>query len=264
MKTTIRLGETTLERRGRPAWKELLPKEHGVWAWLVLPLVLALCLAPTVSTFAGALSVVSGFGAAQALGRAVRGSRLAAKPTMLALILANIFGFIAVANSPHPGVLVATLLGGGFVGFIGMLYLRGRPPRLAGFELLGIAGFLGLAIGLALAGGALPGRVVAGAMALGAWLVLGLWWIKGSLAKVLSNRQPWPAGRWFSAVAVAASLALGVAVGHPAAGALPLLYGLRVALHRAPNHARDAKRLGLIELAWGTATALAAGLVSLL
>lgn len=261
MKTTIRLGETTLERRGRPGWKELLPKEHGVWAWLVLPLVLALGLAPTLATALAMGAVLAGFGAAQGWGRAMRGSRGAALPTILSLLMANLFGLGAVASAARPGVLVATLLGGGVIGLFGMSYLRGTAPRQVGLELAGIVGFTVIGAGLAVAGGALPGRVLVGAMALGAWLVLGLWWIKRALAQVLKHREPWASGIWFAGGAVALSLGLGLALGSPWVGALPLLYGARIALHSAPTEARDAKRLGLTELAWGLGIAVAAALL---
>ncbi len=203
-KTTIRLGETTLERRGRPGWKELLPKEHGVWAWLGLPLVLALGLAPTVSTLLATGAVVIGFGAAQGWGRAMRGSRGAAVPTVIALLLANLFGLGAVASAVRPGVLVATLLGGGVVGLFGMSYLRGLAPRHVGFELAAIAGFVAIGAGIAVSGGADPSHTVAAALALGAWLVLGLWWIKRMLAAVLKHREPWANGVWFGAGAAGA------------------------------------------------------------
>jgi len=176
--TTIRLGETTLERRGRRGWKELMPKEHGLWVWLLLPLILALALTPTLATLMAMLAVLCGSGAAQGWGRAMRGSRGAAVPTLAALLLANIFGLVAVASAARPGVLVATLLGGGLVGLFGMSYLRGLAPRRIAFELAGIVGFVALGAGIALSSGAGPGRVTVAATVLAVLLVLGLWWVR--------------------------------------------------------------------------------------
>jgi len=232
-----------------------------VWAWLVLPLLLALGLAPSLSTGLAMGAVLAGFGAAQGWGRAMRGSRGAALPTILSLLMANLLGLGAVASSARPGVLVATLLGGGVIGLFGMSYLRGLAPRQVGLELAGIGGFVAVGAGLALAGGADSSRVLVAAMALAAWLVLGLWWIKRALAKVLNHREPWASGIWFAGGAVALSLALGFGFGAPWVGALPLLYGARISVHSAPTHARDAKRLGLTELAWGIGITLAAALL---
>jgi len=259
--TTIRLGETSLDRRGRSGWRDLLPREHGVWAWLALPLVLAVSLAPAWSTLAGALSVVAGFAGAEGFGRALSGSRAARGPTLVMVLFAQLCGALAVVSAHRPGVLVATLLGAGLVGFLAMAYLRGRALRKPLFEVLAIIGFVAIGAGLATSGGAAIEPTISGAVALGAWLVLGLWWIKATLAKVLSHREPWSEGRWFVGCAVALSLASGLATGRPWVGALPLLYGLRITSQRPPRVARDAKRVGLAELAWGIGLALAAGLL---
>lgn len=260
-RTIIRLGETSLERRGRAPWRELVPKEHGVWAWLVLPLVTALGLAPALSTLFGALAVVAGFAAAQGLGRALKGSRVARVPTLLAVIAANALGAASVATAPVPEGIVATLVVGALVGFSAMAFMRGRAPREVVVELSAITGFVGIGAGLGLGGGAADLRVLAGAAALGAWLVIGLWWVKGALARVLSHRKPWAAGRWFAAAAVAVSVVVGYVGGHAWVGLLPILYGLRIAVHRAPTEARDAKRIGLTELAWGLVVAVLAGVL---
>jgi hypothetical protein len=257
----VRLGETSLERRGRPAWKELVPKEHGIWAWLALPLVLALCLAPALASLSAGLAVVAGFMAAQGFGKALRGSRQARAPTLAALVVANLLGVLAVSAAARPGGMVATLLGTGFAGFVAMAVVRGRAPRHAAFEVLAIAGFSGLGAAVAVAAGADPARVAAGAMALMAWLVLGLWWVKGALSKVLAHREPWVAGRSVAALAVVASLAVGIGCGVPWVGALPLAYALRVAIHPAPSHAKDARRVGLTELGWGLVIAVLAGVL---
>lgn len=261
MKTMIRLGETTMERRGRPGWKELLPTEHGVWAWLGLPLALALGLAPTASTLLAALATVAGFAAAQGWGRALRGSRAAVMPTMLALLCANAFGFGAVMGNARPGLLVATLLSGAALGLFGMAALRGRVKRLVVLELASIAGFVAIGVCLAVAGGAEVTRAVSAGLALAAWLVLGLWWIKRSLSKVLKHREPWAAGGWVGAAAGAVSLVVGMALGQPWVGALPALYVVRVSCDVPPTQARDAKRVGLTELAWGAGLTLLAALL---
>jgi hypothetical protein len=246
-------------RATRPAWKELVPKEHGVWAWLVLPLVLALCLAPAPATLAAALATIAGFASAQGLGRALRGSRAAALPTLASLAAAVVFGALAVATAARPAAVTVTLLAAGGAGFLAMALLGGRAPRQAPVELVAIAGFVAIGVGLAWSGDAARERVVTGAAVLFAWLVLGLWWVRRALAAVLSHREPWRAGRWLALAGVIASLAIGIACERVWVGALPLAYGARVAAHRPPASARDAKRIGLTELAWGLAIAIMAG-----
>jgi len=260
-RTIIRLGETSLERHGRPGYRELIPKEHGVWAWLGLPLLLALCLAPAWSTLFGGLAVVAGFAAAHGLGRAMKGSPRARVPTLIAVVVANVFGAVSVATAAVPEGIVATLIGGAVVGFTAMAFMRGRAPREVVVELAAITGFVAIGAGLAVGGAAEGLRVIAGAAALGAWLVIGLWWVKGALARVLAHRAPWAAGRWFGAAAVAVSLVVGTLAGHVVVGALPVLYGVRIAVHRAPKEAREAKRVGLTELAWGVVVAVLAGVL---
>lgn len=260
-RTIIRLGETSLERRGRSPWKELVPKEHGVWAWLALPLIMALGLAPAPSTLLGGLAVVAGFAAAQGFGRALKGSKTARVPTLLAVVAANALGAASVATAAAPEAIVATLLGGALAGFGTMALMRGRAPREVVVELVAIAGFIGIGAGLAMGGAADGLRVLVGAAALGAWLVSGLWWVKAALARVLSHRRPWAAGRWFSAAAIAVSILVGYVGGHVVVGLLPVVYGVRIAVHRAPREARDAKRVGLTELAWGLVVAVLAGVL---
>lgn len=260
-RTIIRLGETSLERRGRPGWKELLPKEHGALAWLGLPLLMALCLAPALSTLAAGLAVVAGFGAAQGFGRAMRGSPIARVPTLLAVLAANLFGGLGVATATDPEAVVATLLGGALAGFGAMAFMRGRAPREVLAELIAITGFAAIGAGLAVGGGTDGLRALAGAAALGAWLVLGLWWVKGALARVLAHRVPWHAGKWVGAGAVLMSLVIGILADEPVVGALPILYGVRMVVHRAPTGARDARRVGLTELAWGVVAAVLAGVL---
>lgn len=242
----------------RSPLKELIPKEHGVWGWLGIPLVMALASAPSWTALTGAFAVVAGVGAAHGFGRAMRGMTRARVPTALALILANLLGIIAVASAPRPEVLVPTLGLGALLGFGAMFYLRGRLPRAVLAEIATIAAFTSIAAGLAVSAGAAPERVaVSGAVVL-TWLVLGLWWIKRSLARVLSHRDPWRHGLLVGSICAAGSIVLGVVFEAPWVGVLPLLYVPRALIHRAAAVPADAKRIGLTELAWGIGVAVAA------
>ncbi|MCC6621592.1 MAG: YwiC-like family protein [Deltaproteobacteria bacterium] len=232
-------------------WRDLAPREHGLWAWLVLPLVLALALTPTWAALAAGLATVAGFAGLQGWGRVVRGSAGARTPTLVALGLAAALGLVAALVAARPAVLVATLGLGAAAGFVAMTAWRGRAPReivteVGAIVALGLVGAL-----VAIGAGAPLDRAGVAALALGAWLVAGLWWVKGQLARVLSNREPWVGGFPVVAALVAASIAAGVLTGHPVVGLVPLLYGARMQLHAAPAHARDARRVGLTELAWG-------------
>jgi hypothetical protein len=159
---------------------------------------------------------------------------------------------IALAPAAWPGALVA--VAGFLVG--NRLRARTRLPRHAALEIGGIAGFAAMGAALAVLGGAGVARAVAVQGAVAAWQVLGLWWVRGQLARVLPAREPLPGGVLVAVAAVGASLAAGVASGHALVGAVPLLYAVRIALARAPASPKDAARVGVAELGW---TALAAG-----
>jgi hypothetical protein len=237
-------------------WKALQPREHALWGWLGVPLVAALLVAPHPSTLLAGVASFAGFGAANALGRRLRGSEKATSAIGPALGLAVVAGALALWLSPHPIVLGATLGVGGLAGLGGMALLGGQVPRnqqdLEAFVVIALAALGGAVME---AGGAPLDRVVAASAAVAAWLVVGLWWVNRALAPHLKGRVPWPRGPAFAAIAVIGCLALGLWLGHPLVASLPLLYPVRVALQPRPRSARDAKRTGLTELAAGLAIA---------
>lgn len=242
-------------------WRLLLPREHGVWAWVGLPLLLALLLAPSLTTVLGTLVVLAGLGATQALGRAMRGVAGAKTAAVVAALVAAAAGGGAWLVAERPWVLLATVSGAGLFGASATWMTRGRPPRQIAVEVVAIAVFVATGAGLAIAAGAPPLRSGVAGLALLAWLVLGLWWVKGRLATVLARREPWEVGPWVAGGLVMTSVAAGVWASLPLVGCVPLAYALRARAHRPPASARDAKRVGLQELAWGAAATVVLGLL---
>lgn len=241
------------------AWRALLPREHGLWGWLLVPLLCALALAPGLAVLAAAFASIAGFGAANALGRR---HGLAEPAVVTALGIAAAGAALAVVTAAAPVTMGLILAIAGALGLGARVLARGRIPRQRPLELLALAG-LTLAAGvIAVGGGAASAHAAAALTAVFAWLVLGLWWVGALLARVLKHRPPSRSLPWIAAFAVVASGVVGAATHHPIVGALPLFYLGRIVAHRPPGHARDAWRVGVAELAWGVALALAAGLLN--
>lgn len=240
-------------------WRALLPAEHGVWAWVGLPLVVSLVAAPGATTGLGTVATLAGLGACQAAGRVAR-RRAALVPALVAGAVAAACGLGAWHLSPSPLAVVATLGVGGVLGLGVSLATGARPPRVVALELAAIATFGATGAGLVLGSGAPVGATATRFVALFAWLVLGLWFVKGRLAGVLKRREPWRGGIVVAGAATALSVTLGVVVGPIVAGWVPLAYPLRVLAHRPAASPRDVKRVGLEELAAGIAACLVIGL----
>lgn len=246
------------------AWRAMLPKEHGVLAWVSFPLGLAIALALSGAAILGGLAAFAGLGAAEAFGKALgpspgRGKPGAAAACAVATAVSAVLAVGALLVAPRPGVLAVTFAASGLAGFGTLYLLRGRAPRRVGAEAAAIAGFVALGAGIAVGSGAAPLRVVAASVALFAWLILGLGYVKGQLATVLSKREPWRSALPWSALAVAVSVVVGIITGHLVIGLLPLAYPARVLTAIPPTSARDAKRVGLMELAWGVAFVVVVG-----
>ncbi len=241
-------------------WKHLLPREHGLWSWVGLPWVGALLLAPSVSTVLGVLAGLALCGGGMA---ASRGSGREARWVVL---LAGLLGWGAMALSPHPSFLAWTWLGMA-AGGGGVLVLRERlshhsPGTYTSLELLVIHGAGLSGAGLAMAGGVPPSRALLMALALCTWQVIGLWWVRGKLARVLPRREPWQRGPWFIVSCTALLMGFSWAEGRLALAILPFLYGLRIATSPPVNGARDSRRLGLSEGAWALAAVTLVGWVA--
>lgn len=255
------LMTTTPTETPRPAhdWRALLPTEHGVWAWLGLPLLLALLVAPGATTALGALATLAGLGTSLALGRLAR-RHAALVPALTAGSVAALATVGAWLAAPVPLAVALTLGVGGVLG-VGVSVATGaRPPRLVALEVAAIAAFVATGAGLAIAGGSTTGTVATRFVALFAWLVLGLWFVKGRLAVVLKRREPWRAGIVVGALAANGAALLGLTFGPLVAGLVPFGYALRVLAHRPVTSPREAKRVGLEELACGVIACLVLGL----
>lgn len=225
-----------------------LPTEHGLLAWVVLPLAAALLLSPVMSTLLTALMILGGFGAFNALRReqrrdAGKAAGVAAVAGLGGLALAMVPGAVGVAAGIGLGALVvATGLGT-------------RLPRQAGMEVAGIlalAGFGGLA---AMAGGAEVLRTAAVMAVVATWLVLGLWRMRGVVAQLVPQREPWAAGKGVSLTLGTLTGIVAFAAHVPLLAAVPLLYLLRMRLHAPPRSGAELRRAGLVELSWALGAA---------
>jgi hypothetical protein len=242
--------------RLRDALAALKPREHALWAWVLVPALAAVALAPGVVTVAGSVAVILAFLAHNGLGHALRRpERTLAGLTAGLLLAATLTGAAAAYASGAATVGLLVLVAAVGVLAAGAATYRGVYPKHAGLELGGIAACAGLAALLAVGGGASVTGAVAVAVALSTWFAIGWWWVKTQVAAVLPKRD---VPRWAVAVPVAGLPAVSVAcaaLGHPAVGVVPWLYGARAALHAAPQGPRDVKRIGLAELAWAVVAA---------
>lgn len=246
-------GRSTHGPGGPSFFRALLPREHGLIAWVVQPLWLGWLLAhhraePTVAT----VGILLGFGAFNAFRSGhTRAGVGAAGGAALVLVL-------GMCGSAQPLIWAAFAVIGASALILGRS-MRQLPRQLF-FESVGLAMLCGAGVLVAHLGGAETREALAAGTMLLAWEIIGLCWVRGQLAKVLPRRQPVPHGAFvaFAATMTAGGTAIGL--GHPSFALLPLLYGLRVVVHAPAARAADAKRIGLTELAWGLAAAVALAL----
>ncbi|MDP2304695.1 MAG: hypothetical protein Q8P18_01540 [Pseudomonadota bacterium] len=238
--------------------RALFPREHGLWCWAGAPLLGAALLSPTLATGLGASAVLAFFGA----GNAARKS--AWIEAGWATVGGCLAGIAVLALVPAPGVWILTLAALVACGGIALAIADGatgrRVPAITLFELAAIGGFAATGAGLTVAGGVSPTTAVLIALCIATWEVIGLWWVRGQLARVLPGRTPWAAGPRAIGALAALLAAVAVAAGHPLLALLPALYVVRVAATRPATAPRDARRIGLGEAAWAVgATVLAVG-----
>ncbi len=247
----------------RPAeLRALFPREHGLWCWAGAPLLGAALLAPTLATGLGVLAVLALFGAGNA---ARKGAWVEAG---WATAVASLAGIGVLALVPAPGVWILTLaalvVGGGVALGVADGATGRKVPAVTLFELAAIGGFAGAAAGLAVAGGVSPGTTALVALAIATWEVIGLWWVRGQLSRVLPGRTPWTAGPVAIAALALLMAVVAAAAGHPEVALVPAFYALRIASTRPVTVPKDARRIGLSEAAWAVgATVLAVGGVAL-
>ena len=232
--------------------RRFLPREHGLIAWVGLPLLAALACAPGWRTAAAVGTVLAGFGGFNAARRGdTRGVGLCAA---LALPL----GVVAVLGAAAPGAL-ALVLGIGAATALGMAMGFRQLPRAVGIEALAIGALGGLGVAVAVAGGgAEPGPTLTVGLVLASWQIAGLWWVRRSLAGLLPGRRPWDAGLLVALGVAATALAAGCLYGLLAVPAVLVLYPLRVLVHGRPRSARQVGRVGLTELGWSVLALAAA------
>ncbi len=238
--------------------RSLLPREHGLWCWVCVPLLAALLLAPEPGSAGGALAILAVFGAGNGARRGAwaaagwsaafaAGIGLAVVPALrLPLVWAGTLGLLAA------GHVLAVRLGAGAWGR--------RAPNATLLELGAIAAFAGAGVGLAVANGAAASTAALVAVTLVTWEVIGLWWVRGQLARVLPGRLPWRAGPWGIAVLVLLTIVAASALGRLPVALLPALYLVRAGTTRPVRGPRDARRIGLGEALWAGIVAVLATL----
>lgn len=242
-------------------FKDLFPREHGLWGWVGVPLFGAMVAAPSATAALAAVSVFAGFGAVNAYGRYCRGSAKAFEVLAPALGVAVGCGTAAWLVSTRPLPLLVSLGALAAGGFLFTRAVRGQMPHNPLFEFGAIGALVATGACVSAAAGASIDRIVASGVAIASWLTLGLWWVNWQMSAVIPGRRPWLWGPLVALATVICSLLTGVRWGHPWVGILPALYALRMLLHPAATSARDAKRTGLTELGWGLGvTVLAASL----
>jgi hypothetical protein len=240
-----------------------LPKEHGVWAYLLGPQVAAIAAAPRPAAAAlFALAALVGFFAYGAVMGAARTRQH--RPALSGLAPAAVaaaLGALAVWETP-PSALAAAPAG--LVALGGAVLLDARGRRSAGFQLLGIAGFSVLGAGALLAAGGSPQAAATLAVAQSATFAMTLLVVRDRLARELANRSPVIPSRWLPAALLAcllASAAAGAALGFSAAGAAPALYLARMAVPD-PRDRRgrvNLPKVGAVEAAFALIIALVLG-----
>lgn len=241
----------------RSPMRVFLPREHGLWCWVGTPLLGAVLLAPSAGATLAVLSVLALFGA----GNAARSQ--AWNPAGAALAASAALGIAALPFLAVPGLWLAVLAAlavGGAIGVETAGRAIGRNVKgHTRYELAAIGGFTGAGAAIAVAAGGAFGAAMAVALTILTWQVIGLWWVRGQMARVLPNRAPWSAGPLAVAALAVGTAAAAFALHTPLLAAVPALYAVRARVTRPATHGRDARRIGLSEAAWAAgATALAA------
>jgi len=243
----------------------LMPVEHGGWGLLAEPIVLGLCLAPSVAGGLLAGAFLAAFLARQpwrlALADRARGARfprtrVAERGAVVLSVLALGLGLAAVAMAGQE-VALALLLAAPPAALALWFDTRGGQREVVA-EVAGAVALAGSAPAIALAGGA------SWAVALGAWLLVALRAFSSILyvrARLRLDREK-PAGVR-TVLAVHALALLGAALlagwGHgPWLGVAAFaLLSARAVLGLAPSRPRQRPRtLGFWELGFGVVTVL--------
>lgn len=236
--------------------RALFPREHGLWCWVGVPLLGALLLAPGLATGLGAVAILALFGAANAVRRHAWATAGCAGATGIAA------GIAAAGRVPSPDLWLATLGATAAAGALALVIAGTATGRRASaatlLEVAAIGGFAAAGAGLAIAAGARASAAAPALCAVATWELIGLWWVRGQMARVLPGRTAWRAG---PALIAGSSLVLGVAAtaaGAPQVALVPALYLIRVTTTRPVSRPLDARRIGLSEGAWAAGAAVLA------
>ncbi len=248
-------GDIPPTRRGPPGpirrdLHGLIPREHGSWAYLLIPQVAAILASPGhLASALWGLAAALLFSAFQAFAAAARrherfsaAGAVAGAAGLILLTLAARGRTIAIACIAPSLAPVA----------LGLLRTRGRIGRDDAIEVLGIVATSILGAGGFLAGGGRTSEAILLAVAVTAYSILSLIWIRVRLNRELPGRRTLlPAGLNIPAslAILVASAAAGFASGRLAAGLLPGIYCIRVLMPvpRRPDGLVRVSRLGIQE-----------------
>jgi hypothetical protein len=222
------------------AWRVLLPREHGLVAWVALPQLAAVALAPR--TWGAGVAVLAGFGLFNAVRRG--GSR-GALPVTAGVALVGFAAVLAGAPEAAGSVLLAAAAAA--------IALQGPVTRSTPLEAGAISSMALLAWLQACLGGAEPARAAAVLTGVAAWELCGLAWVQGALARILPRRRPDPVGPTLAGIGVLAAVLAAGWSGRPLAGLLAAAYPARALIHPRAAAPADVRRIGLEEAVWSVA-----------
>lgn len=231
--------------------REWLPREHALWGWLCVPLTATALAVPTPVVFAAILACFAGFFSWNAVSRWQRGSAKAALPALLAAVVASVAVAPAVALAPHAQAMATLFAAAELVAIAIAVGTRGHLRQDPTSEAIVIASLCGFAWAVGAAAGGEPVRLAVILLVALAWEWLGLWWINRNLAPLLPGRTAWHAGPWAVASAIGVTGVAAWSADAALLGVLPGAYVARIATAGRVRGPRDARRLGLGELAWG-------------
>lgn len=239
----------------------LIPREHGSWAYLLIPQVAAIMAAPGhLAAALWALAAALLFCAFQAFAAAERRrERLSPAGIVAAIAGMLILGLVARRRT----VALVTVIPSLAPVALGLFRTRGRIGRDDALEVLGIVATSILGAGAFLVGGGSIREAALLAVSAGVYSILSLIWIRMRLTRELPGRRALLPKGWNIPVSVAlllASAILGLVSGRFAAGLLPGIYCVRSFLP-VPRRADGLVQLSKLGLQEGiTAAIFAMGL----
>jgi hypothetical protein len=236
--------------RDRRDLRGLLPREHGSWAYLLIPEIAAILAAPNpAAAILWALAVALFFCAFQGFAAARRRREGWSRAGAIAGAAGGLV--LAVPARAHPWALL-TLAPSILPVCLGILRARGRIGKDGPIEVLAILATSIMGAGAILTGGGSAREALLLAAACFAYSSLSLIWVRVRLAREMPGRHALlPPGLNIpvSLVLLASSAALGFFTGRFAAGLFPGIYCIRILLPvpRSPDGKLQIVRLGVQE-----------------